>query len=55
MTENDDADEPQLADRAALDELSSRFDCGWWRHMNASISSRPARSAASNARSTSAG
>jgi hypothetical protein len=27
----------------------SRRACGWWRHMNPSASTRPARSAASNA------
>ena len=33
----------------------SRFVCGLWRYMNASLSSGPARSAASNAASTSSG
>ncbi len=33
----------------------SRFVCGLWRHMNASIRMRPALAAASKARSTSAG
>ena len=31
---------------------TSRSACGWWRHMNASASTRPAASAASKARST---
>ena len=31
---------------------TSRFVCGWWRHMKPSISKRPARSAASKASST---
>ena len=33
----------------------SRCACGWWRHMNASASTRPARSAASNAACASSG
>ncbi len=38
----------------SLTSSDSRFVCGLWRYMNASISRRPARSAASNAACTSA-
>ena len=45
----------QVADAPSRTSRTSSSVCGWKRHMNASISTRPARSAASNARSTCAG